>query len=117
MKTVQVIFHHQGINRFQVACVEDEFLMYKDVEDIDNDRDYWLTDSMVEQFLAAPFASPTAVVNELLNNQAQWVIEVTDYTALEQTSIRLADVEARQKASRRAKLLAAMLPEDRALFE
>lgn len=117
MKTVQVIFHYQGINRFQVACVEDEFLMYKDVEDIDNDRDYWLTNSMVEQFLAAPFSGPTAAVNELLNNQAQWVIEVTDYTALSPVQFHQSDIEKKQHAVRRAKILAAMSPEDRALFE
>lgn len=117
MKTVQVIFHYQGISRFQVACVEDEFLMYVDVKDLDDDRDYWLTDSMVEQFLAAPFADQTTVVRELLNNKAQWVIEVTDYTALNPIQFHLSDIEKKQKAARRAKLLAAMSPEDRALFE
>jgi hypothetical protein len=118
MKTVQVIFHYQGIQRFQIAHIEDEFLFYKDVPDIDDDRDFWLSNAAVDSFLEGPFANPPEEVRQLLDKQNQWVIEVTEYVNLETpTQYLRSDIEEKQKAARRARILAGMSPEDRKLFE
>lgn len=117
MKTVQLVFHFQGITRFNLAVVDGEPILYGDDTMVTGDRDFWLNDAEVDRFLADPFgvAPPSA---QSLREKAgsNWVVEVTEYTALESTKYQPFEIESRGKARRRAELLAQMTPEDRALF-